>query len=316
VRQRPNIATAHGLRAEIAVVLGLFALVAVEIFVTYARLPASELYHVSGSGLTGGASRVLVFSNFPTALVCLPILALLYPTLERWVERATAVLAAGLCCAVFWPGVVAQADLDARPVNALAGIGVVLTIVLAAAVFARNGLARFGREPGDPARIVVGVVLVLASIPWIAADLGFFLDGAPVLDRLFQTGDAGHQLPGDPVALPAVHHGHHHGMDGLLLVLSALLLSRVLRLLQASLARTVVSLYLALMFCYGVANMLNDFWGEQVAKRGWTDWQVPNVLEPRATAAWGVIVLATAVVWTLCAWWCRRDSVELWSGRV
>ena len=99
--QRLNIAHAPGLRAEIAVVLGLLVLVAVELLVTYARLPASELYHVSGSGLRGGAGRVLVFSNFPGSLICLPILAFLYPALERWVERATAVLAAVLCCAVF-----------------------------------------------------------------------------------------------------------------------------------------------------------------------------------------------------------------------
>jgi len=244
------------------------------------------------------------------ALVCLPILALLYPALRQRAERAIAVVAAGLCCAVFWPGMVAQADLDARLVNALAGIGVLLTIALAVAVWFGHGFTRFEREPGDPARLVVGLVLLLVSIPWMAADLGFFLDDAPVLDRLFQTGDAAHQLPGDPATLPAVHHGHHHGLDGLLLALSALLLSRALRLLRPRLVRIVVSVYLALMFCYGVANIVNDFWGEQVAKRGWTDWRVPSVLEPRATAAWGVIMLATVFVWTVCAWRSRRADAR------
>ena len=241
--------TCTGLRAEIAVVLGLLVLVAVELLVTYARLPASELYHVSRSGLRGGLGRVLVFSNFPAS-------AHLLANLGLPVSGARAVGGAGDGGARGRPvlrRLLAGHRRAGRPgcktVNALAGIGIALTIALAAAVFARNGLTPFRREPGDAARVVVGLVLVLASIPWMAADLGFFLDGAPVLGRLFQTGHAAHQLPGDPAALPAVHHGHHHGMDGLLLALSALLLSRALRLARTPLVRALVSSYLALMFC-------------------------------------------------------------------
>jgi hypothetical protein len=53
------------------------------------------------------------------------------------------------------------------------------------------------------------------------------------------------------------------------------------------------------MFCYGVANIANDLWIEQVFKRGWTTWQIPNVLEPRVTIAWGIIVLGAATLWLL-----------------
>jgi hypothetical protein len=49
---------------EVGAVWVLFSLVAAEILVTYSRLPARELYHVSGSGLTGGASRALVFREY------------------------------------------------------------------------------------------------------------------------------------------------------------------------------------------------------------------------------------------------------------
>jgi hypothetical protein len=140
----------------------------------------------------------------------------------------------------------------------------------------------------------------------MAAELGFFLDGVPYSASSSGRGHAAHQLPGDPAALPAVHHGHHHGMDGLLLVLSALLLSRAVRQLRSRFVRALVAAYLALMFCYGLGNILNDLWGEQIVKRGWTEWQIPTVLEPRATGAWGVIVLATMVVWALSAWWSRR----------
>jgi hypothetical protein len=57
--------------------------------------------------------------------------------------------------------------------------------------------------------------------------------------------------------------------------------------------------YLALMLCYGVGNYANDFWIEQVVKRGWTTWEIPNVLQPRLTIAWSLIVIAAVVVWAL-----------------
>jgi hypothetical protein len=66
----------------VVAVWSLFALVAAEVFCTYARIPVRELYHVSGSGPAAGAGRALVFLNFPTALVALALLlglALNYP---------------------------------------------------------------------------------------------------------------------------------------------------------------------------------------------------------------------------------------------
>ena len=277
--------------------LGALAVVGVEILVTYSRLPARELYEVSGSGLMGGLSRVLVFANFPSALVALAVLGVTY---ERLRYRAVAIVAAVLGAFVFWPGVVSQANLDARPINAAAAIGVLLTCALVAAA----PLARSGRHPGDRARVAIAVPLVLVSLPWFAAELGFFLDGVPLLGRLFETGYYLHNRPGLPPFPPAVHHGHHHGMDGLLLVLSALLLSRALDGIRGRALRSAVTAYLALMLCYGLGNMANDFWTEQIFKRGWTSWQIPNVLEPRPTIAWGIIVLAAAVIW-----WINRATV-------
>jgi hypothetical protein len=56
----------------------LFAITASAVFITYARLPAREPYNVTGSGLVGGASRVLVFFNFPTALAAIAVVALAF----------------------------------------------------------------------------------------------------------------------------------------------------------------------------------------------------------------------------------------------
>lgn len=292
-------ARGDGLPLDVAIVWLLVAIVALEIVVTYSRLPARELYHVSGGGLEGGASRGLVFLNFPAALVALAVLALLYEQLATRTLAAAAIVAAILCAAVFWPGVVSQANLDAKPVNAVAAIGVLLTLGLSAAVARRDGLQQRPWHRADGGRLGIAVPLVLLSLPWFAADLGFFLNDVPVFSSIFQTGEYRHRIAGLPPFPPAVHHGHHHGMDGLLLVLTALLLFRALSQLEGRVLRGVLSAYLALMFCYGVANVANDFWIEQVVKRGWTTWQIPNVLEPRATVAWGIIVLVAAMLWGL-----------------
>lgn len=277
---------AQPLPLEVAAVWALFALVAVEIAFTYSRIPAHELYHVSGSGLEGGGSRVLVFLNFPVALAALAILVVIHGRLRGglpWV----AVVAGVLCAAVFWPGVVSQANLDAKPVNALAAAGVLLAVGLSVAVARAGGVSRLGRRRGDVARIAIAVVLLVGAAPWLAADLGFFLNGVPVLGSIFNTEKPFPDLYPFP---PTVHHGHHHGIDGLLLVFTALLLSR----LRPGRALTA---YLALMFCYGLGNIANDFWLEQVWKRGWVSWQLPDVLEPRPTVAWAVILAAATVIW-------------------
>ena len=284
---------------ECLVVFGLLGVVAVEVLVTYARLPASELYHVSGSGLEGGASRALVFLCFPCGLVALAILAIGFDRLPGRGMRTAAVLAAAACATVFWPGIVDQGNLDARPANALAALGVGAAVVLTIAAASRVGTRlRPWRRPGDPVRVVVAGCLLLVSLPWLAADLGFYLDGVPLVRRVFETDAYPALAPIPPPGVhAAVHHGHHHGLDGMLLCLSALMLSRGLGGVLRPWLRTVLSGYLALMLAYGAFNVANDAWLEQIVKRNWTDWAIPSVLEPRPTPAWGLLLLATAAIW-------------------
>jgi hypothetical protein len=42
--------------------------------------------------------------------------------------------------------------------------------------------------------------------------------------------------------------------------------------------------------------MVNDLWTEQVVKRGWTSWDVPDVLEPKASLAWAAMLVAAALI--------------------
>src|SRR5262249_45880132 len=246
------------LTIPVGAVWALFLLVAVEIVVTYARLPASELYHVTGTGLAAGFGRALVFVNFPVALAALPLAVLVADQLrENRIALGVSIVAAGLCAVVFWPGVVDQGNLDAKAINVLPAAGVVMTVVLAGAV----GVFAL------PARVdvVLGVILVGLLIlisPWVAADLGFFLDRVPLLGSLFLSGKVvgGH---------PAVHHGHHHGMDGFLLVVAALATIPALRRAHSPRLVVFVTVYLGLEIAYGLANIANDAWLEQVVKRGW-----------------------------------------------
>ena len=273
---------------EPLVVWLLFAAVAVEIVVTYSRLPPAELYHVSGSGLAG-ASRALVFLNFPTALAAIGIAAILLDRLPSLGLRVLALVAVLLCTPVFWPGVVDQADLDARWINVPAALGVALAVALTFA-------AQVDRGPplrGDRVRIAIAALALLAAPPWIAAELGFFLNGVPLLCRIYETGPR------------FVHHGHHHGMDGVLLTVAALLLSRALPAIRGRGLRLVTAAYLALMLAYGLGNLVNDFWLEQFVKRGWTSWAIPSVLLPRASWAWLVLLAGAAAIW---AAWFRRAA--------
>jgi len=283
---------------EIAAVCCLFALVALGILVTYSRVPPAELYHVSQDGIAGGLGRAVVFSNFPLALVSIPILALLGARLGSRMGAA-AVVGIVLSAAVYWPGVVRESNLDVREVNAIAALGALVAVALTlVAAFRLEPAPAFVRQRGDTLRIVLAAVVLLLGVPWAAADAGLHLDGVPVLGAIFQTGALRSQP--DVVGLhPAVHLGHHHGMDGVLLVLSALLLSRVLPSLRAGWLRYGVGAYLALMLCYGLGNVANDAWTEQIVKRGWTSWSIPDVTTPHASAAWLVIVGSSAALFVV-----------------
>ena len=282
---------------ELRAVWALVAASGIAVAVTYARLPAHELYNVSGTGLLAGLGRALVDLNFPDGLIAVAVLGVIAPFLSRRARRL-AVFAAILCLVAVVPGVVSQGDLDAKWVNVVPAVGVVLAFGL---TLVSRGPASPRRARGDGVRIGLATVLVLLAAPWIAAELGFYLDGAPLLGRLFQTGALVSYRGNAPH--PAVHHGVHHGLHGLTLVLCALLLSRL---------PNRISLLLALMLAYGLANMANDDWLEQVAERGWTSWTIPSGLEPSLTWTWLAVLIATPIIWLV--WFRRDDSVALPSG--
>jgi hypothetical protein len=285
--------------SEIYLVWLLFALTAIAVFVTYWRLPPSVLWKVHNTGFIGGAGRAYVFLSFSAALAAVGILPIV---VDRLQERRTAfagLVALVLCATVALPGVQTESHLDPKWSNlpAVLGVGLAFLLTLWASRAGRREFARTSAR-GDAARLIVGGLSLFFAAPYIAAELGFFLDGVPVLGSIFLTG-AIRPEPGAGYSHAAVHHGHHHGMDGFLLAVSALLLSRLVGSIRRPLLRALTAVYLALLLVYGLTNQVQDLWTEQIVKRGWTSWDIPNVLHPSLSAAWAAMIASGLVIYAL-----------------
>jgi hypothetical protein len=246
---------------------------------------------------------LLVFVNYPVALAAIATLAVSLDrlgTTRLWL--AVAGLAALLCATVAVPGVVEQDDLDAKAVNALPAAGVVLAVGLSLLAARRSGVGPLGpRVRGDAARLILAGLLLAAAIPWVFAELGFYAPWPFLADEI-------RPEPEEP-ALRAVHLGRHHGMDGVLFALSALALSRNVPELRSDRLRLCLAAYLSLMAVYGLANAAQDFWLEQVVKRGWTDERLPSVIRPTLSTDWVVLVALAALVYVSWLW--RRRAAPL-----
>jgi hypothetical protein len=295
ISARPQSA---GLR-EVYVVWLLFFLAATAVLVTYWRLPPSVLWKVHNSGFIGGAGRAFVFLSFSAAVAAIGILPIVVDRLEDRRADLLGLVALILCATVALPGVQTESHLDPKWSNLPAVLGVALASLLT--VWAsRAGRREFSRTSarGDAARLVVGGLSLFFAAPYIAAELGFFLDGVPVLGSIFITG-AIRPEPGAGYSHAAVHHGHHHGLDGFLLVATALLLSRLVGSIRRPVLRTLTAVYLALLLVYGLTNQVQDLWTEQIVKRGWTNSEIPNVLHPSLSAAWAAMIAGGLVIYAL-----------------
>jgi len=273
-------------------VLALILADGAAVIATYSRFHSTLLYNVHHTDtVAAGFGRELVALNFPFALIGIALAGLAWPRLHGRLRLAGAA-AIVLCAVVYFA--VDQANLDAKPLNAVPAAGLALAVALVL-VFGVPDEPRNTR--GDRVRIGLAVVLVLFAAPLIAAELGFFLDGVPVLGWFFETARLTTQ-PGVRGTHYAVHHGQHHGWEATMLALSALALSRLPR-------PRVLDAYLALMLAYGVGNLVNDDWLEQVVKRGWTSREMPSVLTPSVNWGWAAVLAGAIAVWLL---WFRQPS--------
>jgi len=244
--------------AERRAVWALHGAIAGMIVWTYSRTPPRRLYHSRG----GGLSRAVVFANYPTAVAAIA-------TLPHARRRRIALLALPLCATTALPGVVDERDLDARWLNAPALAGVALAL----AAGERPSAASPG---GGRRRALAALPAVCMAPPWLLAELGI------------QTAGMRHPTPAEP-AVDRVHIGHHEGMDGVLLAIDALLLSR-------RRSGTWHRRLLALMFAYGVMVAAQDAWYEQIVKPGHARRRLPQVIRPAASPAWAGLLASVPLV--------------------
>ena len=152
----------------------LWALLLAAMAVTYTRLETSELYNVSRDGIGGALSRMLVQLNYPIAFIAIAAVLIAFDTLRgRWWWLGGGAIAA--CAVTAWPGVVDDGDLDARLVNIVPALGVAGAVTLTIAATRRSGAGMAPRCRFDTGRVVIAAGVLFLSLPWLAADLGFYL---------------------------------------------------------------------------------------------------------------------------------------------
>jgi hypothetical protein len=282
----------------------MWAVVAALVFVTYARLPAADFYNVTGTGFTGGAARVVVLLGWPIALAALPLMAVAVDRLlaspRTDGQRRGVVVAASasalLCATIAWPGVITQSNLDAKWSNALAVAGVVIAATISVIALRRaEPEPRWALTRGDRAAIVLIALMGVASLPWIFANIGVYVGDVPGLKAVFMSKKILPE-PGHP-HLHAVHLGNHEGLDGWLLAATALGLRPALRRMHPTRLRSVLAGYLALLMGYGLMVAANDFWHEQLVKRGTTSYSLPDVITPAVTWGWAVLLVLAAALY-------------------
>jgi hypothetical protein len=296
--ERRSVAPRSSGLAEALVLWAVFAVVAVAIAVTYTRTPVRELYHVSVGGPSAGLRAVLGFAGFPAALMALAVLPLALDRLRRTIVLVGALIAGSLAATSLLPGALGDDAIDARPPNVFAALGLALAFVLTIAAARTPGAERPSRrQPGDRIRLLVAAVIVFCALPWIAALLDLSLH-MPVLGSLFLT-DQLRSQPGVPGLHQAVHAGFHHGLAGVMLALTALLVSRALPYMRRPWPRQLLALYLSFLLAYGLANAVQDFQLEQIVKRGLTSYELPMVLIPALSWAWAAVLGSAAVLYVL-----------------
>ena len=297
----PASAAGPGLTSSL-VIWALWIALAAATWATNARTPLRLLFAVDHAGVRAGAGRALVLLGWPVALAALPLIAI---AVERLLARAssrtfrrtvvgTAILAVALCATIGLPGAIDPDHLDARPINALAGVGVAIAFGLTLLALIRTGR---GRSPSftrvDLYWLVPFVVLLFGALPWMLANLGFYAGDVPGLHAIFMSKqdvpEAGHPH------LAAVHLGSHDGLSGLLLALTSVVLMRSLG--QMRRLRTATGVCLAFFVVYGLAVATSDWWVEQLVKRGTVTERIPSPIIPSPSVMYAAIVVAAALVY-------------------
>jgi hypothetical protein len=291
--------------AEVLALWALYGAEAIAVFVTHARLSAAGEPEAGRFDPIRGARQVAIFFRhplLPSVAAFVPIALSRLPPRQVIPTLGLGAAAGGIGGFALWRGAARwRVPIERADALAAAGVAAAFAVTVRSARVAGIGPVDRWTE-GDAARLAVAAGLVAVGLPWIMADLGVYVEDVPVVGAPFLSRER--RPPESSEA--AVHLGHHHGIDGVLLALTALTLSRTLARLRPAPVREGLSLYLAGLFVYGVARAAEDAWNEQVVKRGWTSLKLPLVVEqgrPVRPKYWGGML---AVATLLHRRWFRR----------
>jgi hypothetical protein len=62
------------------------------------------------------------------------------------------------------------------------------------------------------------------------------------------------------------------------------------------------------MLAYGLANAVQDFWLEQLVKRGATTLEIPSLIIPKASPAWAALLASALLIHLLASGVGKFDS--------
>ncbi|MHA1301723.1 MAG: hypothetical protein ACTSO9_20070, partial [Candidatus Helarchaeota archaeon] len=123
----------------------------------------------------------------------------------------------------------------------------------------------------DYTRIILLGITIFFGLPWLFAIHGIFISNIPGLNLIFlgaQPGVGGTNI--FDFIYPSVHLGSHHGLGGLLYIVFATLYSILVFRMKNPNIKNFSIFALGVLAAYGVIGYLEDFFHEQVIKRGIT----------------------------------------------
>ena len=143
---------------------------------------------------------------------------------------------------------------------------------------------------------LLGLVTFL-SLPWIFAQLGFYISDFPILGIIFWARQSTLQEP-EPKYPNAVHIGTHHGTEGFLVIV--FLWIAVMWILPAIVdhrVRQTLGAITGFGFGHAIYNAVEDFLTEQIYKRGWMDFRLPSGTTPGLNLQYVIILIIGIIIY-------------------
>ncbi|MFW9905431.1 MAG: hypothetical protein ACFFFH_13910 [Candidatus Thorarchaeota archaeon] len=135
------------------------------------------------------------------------------------------------------------------------------------------------------------------SLPWIFAQLGFYISDFPILGIIFWARQSTLQEQ-EPKYPNAVHIGTHHGTEGFLIIVFLWITTLwILPVILDNRVRQSLGVITGFGFGYAIYNAAEDFLTEQIYKRGWMDFRLPSGTTPGLNLQYLTILIIGIIIY-------------------